>query len=100
MQTVKSKLKPLGAKGSVVIWAAISYQPFADLMLNDLQFVCSYLPTRWQQVDISQRCGISSAGLLAILVFLYPGRGKVVGRNVTAPLHYVTKITVAADWIM
>ena len=67
------------------MWSANSYQSFADLVLNDLQFVCSYLPTRWQRLDRSQRYGIFSAKLPAILVLLYPGRGKVAGCSVTAP---------------
>ena len=67
-----------------MMWSANSYQPFADLTLNNLQFVCSYLPTRWQRVDIYQY-GIFSAELPAILVTLYPGQRKVAGCSVTAP---------------
>ena len=73
------------SRGSVVMWSANSYQPFADLVLNDLQFVCSYLPARWQRVDILQRYGIFSAALPAILILLYPGRRKTAGSSVTAP---------------
>ena len=74
------------SRGSVVMWSANSYQlqPIADLMQNDLQYICSYLPTRWQRVDISQRYCIFSAELPAILVLLYSGRRKVVGCSVTA----------------
>ena len=55
-------------------------------MLNDLQFVCIYLPKRCQRVDISQRYGLFSAELGAILVLLYPGRRKGAWCSVTAPL--------------
>ena len=76
------------------MWSANSYQPFADLMLNDLQFGCSYLPTRWPQIDISQRYGIFSAELPAVLVLLYPGCRKVAGCNVTAAVCSAVSVII------
>ena len=83
------------SRGYVAMWSANSCQPFGDLMLNDLQFVCSYLQTRWQGVDISQTYGIFSEELPAIWVLLYPGHRKFVRCNVTAPQESImTALTI------
>ena len=65
------------------MWSANSDLPFADLILNNLQFVYSYLPTRWQRVDTPQRYAIFSAELAAIfahgiqVVYMVAGWGVV-----------------------
>ena len=75
------------------MWPASSYQPFVDLMLtkfqlslNNLQFLCSNLPTDGNELANHTSISLYSVRFPDILVLLYSGCRLLVGWSVTEAL--------------